>query len=53
MITDGYEAHCLDLAEQATNAAPGDMTKALMCECLSLEMIPNISKSSEMLNQIA
>ena len=47
MITDGYEAHCLDLAEQATNAAPGDMTKALICECLSLETISNEAASSQ------
>jgi hypothetical protein len=49
MITDGYEAYCLDLAEQANSAAPGDMTKALICECLSLETISNESTISQII----
>jgi len=34
MITDGYETHCVSLAEKAIDGAPYKVDKSIICDCL-------------------
>lgn len=38
MITDGYEEHCISLAEQANEGASYEMNKSILCECLNFAL---------------